>query len=324
MGGVGGGSSVSSSWYILYAHSPLTFRQRFLDFKPAFEEFEGHTFYAEVRTPNEFVSKESSPGTFTSTQARRYLFRYVFVCTDNLDALQRLLTHPDAALDARLLHPHHNGDRLVADTIPAAEIDRFFLFCRAYTLYAGTPDIPFIELDATSQAGASVLITAGPYKGISARIAPSQEKVPEGHTAVLVSLMGDLGVALPIPDGQLRIVSPAPLASNKYAPYDAFFAFFTQPEATHRLLAATPTEEDIAKALRMRALAGTIKTDGPRAQRDSRRLQYLKASALLICHRILQHPEAAHPLLPLWRSLKSGTNDDTLRTLIDTLYKKYN
>ena len=319
MGGVGGGSSVSSSWYILYAHSPLTFRQRFLDFKPAFEEFEGHTFYAEVRTPNEFVSKESSPGTFTSTQARRYLFRYVFVCTDNLDALQRLLTHPDATLDARLLHPHHNGDRLVADTIPAAEIDRFFLFCRAYTSYAGTPDIPFIELDATSQAGASVLVTAGPYKGLSAHIAPSQEKVPEGHTAVLVSLMGDLGVALPIPDGQLRIVSPAPLASNKYAPYDAFFAFFTQPEATHRLLAATPTEEDIAKALRMRALAGSIKTDGPRAQRDSRRLQYLKASALLICHRILQHPEAARPLLPLWRSLRSGA-DDALRTLIGTLY----
>lgn len=311
---------MTPKWYILYAHSPLTFRQRFLDFKSVFEEKEGHTFHAEVRTPNEFVSKESSPDTFTSTQARLFLFRYVFVSTDNLDALHRLLTHPDAALEARLLHPHFSKKGLTADTIPAAEIDRFFLFCRAYSLYTGTPHIPFIETSPQNPAGASVLVTAGPYKGLCARIAPSQKKVPEGHTAILIDLMGHLGVALPIPNEHFRTVSSPAFANNKYVPYDQFFTFFTQPEATARLLASTPTEEDIAKALRMRALAGTIKTDGPRAQRDSRRLQYLKASALLICHHILQHREAATPLLPLWHSLKGS--DDALRALITALYEK--
>ena len=316
LGGVGGGSS----WYILYTKSPLTFRQRFLTFKPIFEAKEGHTFFAEVRSPNEYVSSTADPDKFTSAQARDYLFNYVFVHTDDINALQRLLTHPNALLGANILHRRFINDHLEADTIAAEEIDRFFLFCRAFTLYSGQQHIPFIEIPAEYQSGALGIITAGDYKGLSVKIANRQDDVPEGHVAVFVTVMPALGVTMTLPREHVHIVSDAAYADNKYVIYDQFFSSFTHPEGRQRLLADAPTPTDIARALRMKVIAGTLRTSGPRAQRDSARLQFLKLSALLICHRILHAPEAATPLLPLWHRRAGKYAETAVAELLRELY----
>lgn len=313
--------SDKTKWYIINTFKPLSFCQGFQESKALYDKAESSIpFTAELRTPNEYVSTTASPDKFTSKEARDYLFSFVFVKTDNLGALDDFLHIPNALFTGRLQNRTTDGHKVLADYVTEEEIDRFFHFCRAYTLYNKDKHIPFIEYTPqTASAGDYAIITKEPYKGARVQVAPDQSRTPQGFITVLMKVLDGVAVSLTIPHENLRMVHPSRYARNKYADYDEFFDAFTDPDVASRLLAGNPTAADVAKALRMRAIVGTVRNEGPRPQRDSRRLCFIKYSALLIIHHILQDYNQFTRILPLWKAMAQTQPPSETTQLIDAL-----
>lgn len=301
-----------SPWYILYAKEPLKARERCLDFKSRYEDATGVSFELEIRTPNEYVGGNIQSMRQMSKEARDFLFRYIFVRT-NIVKFEDMLRHPDSfTIGVRLMHNAAHEQSGGYAVISDEEINHFFNNCRIYTYYNNHRFIPFYELEPTNaKAGDRVLITEGQYEGLRVTVAPDQTQAPENSLLVLLPMLGDLYAVAPIPHEHLRMLGPAQKENDKYAHFDQFFDYFSTGAPYQRYLSGEPSDADLARALRMLSIAGNKKDESQRALRDSKRLRYLRISALLVSHKLLNNPLEFHQLLPEWQALTASFTKET-------------
>lgn len=316
------------SWYILYSTDPLAARQRCEDYKSMYEEATGRSFSLQLRTPNEYVGDETVSRRLLSQSARDYLFRYVFAKAEigQLDEFLhfepfRLLAK---GLGLRLVNRRTDGNSIQADRVSEAEIDHFFRFCKAYSRYAQNRNIPFFELSPEeAQTGDWAIITDGQYKDMRVRIAADQAGVGELERRVDVVMMDSIVVRMVLPTAQLRMLRPRKYTHGKYAVYDEFFDHFSMGSAYEHFCSRTPSTEDMARALRMRTIAMDGIDERRRAYRDSKRLRYLRLSALIVVNILLEREAERRALMQEWRELRAVQTHTEGDTSIDLLLSSY-
>ena len=316
------------SWYILYSTDPLAARQRCEDYKSMYEEATGRSFSLQLRTPNEYVGDEAVSRRLLSQSARDYLFRYVFAKAEiqQLDDFLhfepfRLLAK---GLDLRLVNRRTDGNSIQADRVSEAEIDHFFRFCKAYSRYAQNRNIPFFELSPEeAQTGDWAIVTDGQYKDMRVRIATDQDRVGEGERRVDVIMMDNIVVRMTLPTDQLRMLRPRKYLHGKYALYDEFFDHFSTGTAFERFSNHAPSTDDMARALRMKAIALDGIDEQRRAYRDSRRLRYLRLSALIVAYMLLDFEAERRALIPEWRELRALQTTPERDSSINLLLANY-
>lgn len=316
------------SWYILYSASPLEAQQRCEDFKVMYEEATGRSFSLELRTPNEYVEGDTVSQRLLSQSARDYLFRYVFAKAD-IQQLDDFLHYKpfremSKGLGLRFVHRWTDGHNIHADTMSEWEVDHFFRFCKAYSHYAQNRKIPFFELSPEeAQTGDWAIITDGQYKDMRVRIAADQMEVGESERRVDVVMMDSIVVRMVLPTAQLRMLRPRKYTHGKYAVYDEFFDHFSMGSAYEHFCSRTPSTEDMARALRMRTIAMDGIDERRRAYRDSKRLRYLRLSALIVVNILLEREAERRALMQEWRELRAVQTHTEGDTSIDLLLSSY-
>lgn len=290
-------------------------------YKEGYEKQTGRHFQLELRTPSEYVGAELTPQQFRSQEASDYLFSYVFAKADIRELDDFLHFREMQEWGIRLVHRCTNGSEISADWVSDEEIDHFFHFCNAYAYYTQNRNIPFYEFTPEElQHGTRVVITEGPCSGEHAIISDDQSGVAAGMVRVNVVLRDTIGVPTDVQSEYLRVSRPEKYRHSKYEFYDEFFDYFSTSAPYERYKACTPSIDDIARALRMKALTDDIDAQRNHSLRDSKRLRYVRLSARIVALRILEHTQEASSLMPEWQNLhaqqKHPEGDTAILTLL--------
>lgn len=312
-------------WYLLYASHPLDAITRTGYILEAYTATTGRKLQPfELRTPNEYVSKKEEQGKLPYSEARKYLFHYVFAHAD-INQLDDFLRFRDAGeTGLRLVGRRIVDNHITASIVSPDEINLFFRSCEAYTIHSNNHFVPFFELDTeTLVAGDQALVIEGELKGREVTIVTP----PKGNSRKLwvkADFFGHVGVPVEISADALEIIKPVHIATpkNRYALLDDFFAFCAQDIVLNRIVAKDFTSRDIVRALQMKPYI-IPRTQGAHQYRDSRRILYIKYAALLIVNYLLGEQDDFRnnraQLLTLRDTYQSRPSDTNMNKILQVL-----
>lgn len=321
-------------WYVLVANEPMKAKEHCRLLKERYEEDTHRTFPLVLRTPNEYVGNDVEGKKLHRSEARNYLFRYLFAQADfnELDAFLRYRKNGETGMrilgrkiqNSVQIDPLTGRETLVrratASTVSGREITAFFSFCEAYARLQKSRNIPFVDFTPElAQVGDKALIIHGDFEGQTVTVAAKGE----GQTQVLTTWFDAIAVPVWVKNEDLKMMTPERFANNKFREFDEFFFYYSVEENKERIL-AQPLAQDLVKALKMKELAVYDEQEKNHARRCSRKLKVLNLSALIASHWILGNRVETCRYLQAWERLKDGTeireNDAT--RLVEEIRKR--
>lgn len=314
-------------WYIVRASKPLEAMKRCQIMLEAYTLATGRTVEPlELRTPNEYVSKEDEPDKMPYSKAREFLFHYIFVYAE-LNQLDDFLHFRDVReMGFSLVGRRTDGTQVLADMVSPYEIDLFYRACMAYTMHRNNQYVPFYDEEGVGMAeGDEAIVVAGQFEGQTVKIVSP----PEGNDKTIrvsLEVFGCVGVPIEMSIDDVEIVKFAASENecNRYSLFDDFFAFYAQDSVLERIVMGQSTSRDMVRALQMKPSL-VIHDKGPNHYRDSRRLQFVKQSARVVVNHILgatsEFANSREQWLAMRANYKYRRGDDALLKVLGALVK---
>lgn len=301
-------------WYVLVANEPMKAKERCRLLKERYEEDTHRTFSLVLRTPNEYVGNDAEGKKLHRSEARNYLFRYLFAQADfnELDAFLRYRKNGEAGMrilgrriqNCTQIDPLTGREtvirRATASTVSGREITAFFSFCEAYARLQKSRNIPFVDYTPElANVGDKAMIIHGDFEGQTVTVAAKGE----GQTQVLTTWFDAIAVPVWVKNEDLKMMTPERFANNKFRDFDEFFFYYSVEENLQRIL-SQPVAQDLMKALKMKDLAFYDDQEKNHARRCSKKLKVLNLGALVLCHWILGNRVELNYSLKAWERLR--------------------